>query len=96
MLLNITKESWKRAIERDAKLKELAIKAGVENNYERAKELNNCFAWNCGMNVVHSKEENELAIYMFCIEDEDSNSFQIALKSRIIAANKAGIGIDDL
>lgn len=46
MLHNLNEESWKRALEREPKLKNLATKAGVENNYERAKELNGCFAWN--------------------------------------------------
>ena len=73
-----------------------ATKAGVENNYERAKELNGCFAWNCGDNVVKSKEERELAEYMFCIEDKGTNNFQDALQERILAAHAAGIGINDL
>lgn len=82
MLHNLNEESWKRALERDPKLKNLATKAGVENNYERAKELNGCFAWNCGDNVVKSKEERELAEYMFCIEDKGTNNFQDALQER--------------
>lgn len=96
MLHNLNEESWRRALERDQKLKDLAIKAGVENNYERAKELNGCFAWNCNHDVVKSKEESELAMYMFCMEDEGSDSLQKALQGRILAARAAGIGIDDL
>ena len=96
MLHNLNEDSWKRALERDPKLKNLATKAGVENNYERAKELNGCFAWNCGDNVVKSKEERELAEYMFCIEDKGTNNFQDALQERILAAHAAGIGINDL
>ena len=93
MLRNLTEESWKRALERDPKLKELAIKAGVENNFERAEELNGCFAWNCGMDVVKSKEESELAKYMFCIHE---NGLKDVLQGRILAAREAGIGIEDL
>ena len=96
MLHNLSAESWKRALERDKKLKDLAVKAGVENNFERAKELNGCFAWNCGQDVVKSKEESELAKYMFCIDDEGTDSLQDALQGRILAARTAGIGIDDL
>lgn len=96
MLHNLNEESWKRALERDKKLKDLAIKAGVENNYERAKKLNGCFAWNGGLDVVKSKEESELAKYMFCIHDEDVDIFQDTLEERILAARAAGIGINDL
>ena len=96
MLHNLNEESWKCALERDSKLKELAIKAGVENNYQRAKELNGCFAFNGGRDVVKSEEEKKLAIYMFCIEDEGSPSLQKSLQGRILAAREAGIGIDDL
>lgn len=96
MLHNLNETSWKRALERDSKLKDLAIKAGVVDNYERAKELNGCFAWNCGRDVVKSKEESDLAMYMFCINDENSDSLHAAVKGRIIAAREAGIGINDL
>ncbi len=95
MLYNLSEDAWKRAVEKDKKLKELAIKAGVDNNYERAKKLNGCFAWNCGDGVVKSEEERELAMYLFCIEDEESNSLQSALQGRILAAREAGIGLDD-
>ena len=93
MLKKLTAESWKRALERDSKLKELAIKAGCENNYERANELNGCYAWNCGDDVVKSEEERKLAKYMFLL---DSNSLGNALVGRILVAGEAGIGIDDL
>ena len=96
MLHNLTEESWRRALQRDQKLKELAIKAGVQNNLKRAKELNGCFASNCGKDVVKSKEESDLAKYLFCIEDEGSDNFQDALQGRILAARATGIGIDDL
>lgn len=96
MLHNLNEESWKRALERDKKLKDLAIKAGVENNYERAKELNGCFAWNWGDGVVKSEEERDLAQYLFCIEDEGSDGLRDALQGRILAAREAGIGINDL
>lgn len=72
MLHNLTEESWKRALERDKKLKELAIKAGVEDNFERAKELNGCFALDCGARVVRSVEERNLAQYMFIRNEVDS------------------------
>ena len=76
MLYNLTVDSWKLALERDSKLKELAIKAGVENNYERVKELNGCFAWNCGDDVVKTEEERELAKYMFLIEEESPSNLE--------------------
>ncbi len=94
MLYNLTEESWKRALDKDPKLKDLAIKAGVENNFERAKELNGCFAWNCGDGVVKSEEERNLAQYMFCMSDEDD--LRESLKGRIAAARAAGIDINDL
>ena len=50
---------WKRLLENDSKLKDLAVKAGVENNAQRAQELSRCLAINCGEGVVKSKEELE-------------------------------------
>ncbi len=96
MLHILDEKSWKRALERDKKLKELAKKAGIENNFERAKELNGCFALNCGDGVVNSEAERDLARYMFCRYDEDSDSLNAALQGRILAARAAGIGINDL
>ena len=94
MLHNLTEESWKRALEQNQKLRQLAVKAGVEDNFERAKELNGCFAWNCGDGVVKSEEERNLAQYLFILDDSDS--YKDALKGRIAAARAAGIGINDL
>lgn len=89
----LTAESWKRALERDSELKELAIKAGLENNFERANELNGCYAWDCGDDVVKSEEERELAGYMYFV---GFNSHENTVVGRILAAREAGIGIDDL
>lgn len=94
MLRILNEESWNRALENDPKLKDLATKAGIVNNYERAKELNGCFALNCGDDVVNSEAERELARYMFCVTDE--NSMQTSLQGRYLAARSAGIGINNL
>lgn len=94
MLHNITEESWKKAIQGDSKLKELATKAGVENNYQRVVELNGCFAFNFGRSVTKSNEERQLAMYMFCIDDSDS--LKNTLQERMAVAQAAGIQMNDL
>ena len=96
MLHNINEKSWEQALKKDEKLRGLAIKAGVKNDYKRAKELNGCFALNCGDDVVRCEAERDLAKYLFCIEDDDSNSVQDSMQGRILAARAAGIGINDL
>ena len=94
--MNISDEKdWKRLLEEDSELKELAIKAGVENNPQRAKELKDCFALNSGEGVVQSEAERELARYLFCT-DFDMEKIKSAIAGRIIAARNAGISIDDL
>ena len=95
MLHNFNEKTWKQALEKDPKLKELAVKAGVENNVERAKELNGCFAWNCGHGVVKSEAEQDLAQYMFCIDDND-DGVKNSIQGRILAARAAGISLNDL
>lgn len=85
---------WKRALEDDAKLKDLAVKAGVENNPERAKQLNRCFELDFGIHVCKSKEEQDLAQYLFCMTDPEE--INIAIQGRIAAAKAAGISINDL
>ena len=89
------KKVWKRLLEQDPKLKELAIKAGVKNNPKRAEELKGCFALNGGRGVVKSEEERELAEYLFCA-DFDGSKLRAAINGRIIAARAAGISIDNL
>lgn len=94
--MNISDEKvWKRLLEEDSKLKELAIKAGVENNPQRAQELNGCFAINCGDGVVQSEAERDLAMYLFCA-DFDGEGIRSAIEGRIAAARAAGISINDL
>lgn len=94
--MNISDEKvWKRLLEDYPKLKELAIKAGVENNPQRAQELNACFAINCGDGVVQSEAEEELAMYLFC-RDFDEKEMKIAIEGRIAAARAARISINDL
>ena len=83
---------WKRLLEEYPKLKELVIKAGVENNPQRAQELNDCFAINCGDGVVKSEAERELAKYLFCA-DFDGKGIKSAIEGRIAAARAAGISI---
>ena len=94
--MNISDEKvWKRLLEEDSKLKELAIKAGVETDSKRAQELNGCFAINCGDGVVQSEAERELAMYLFCT-DFDEDGIRSAIQGRIAAARVAGISINDL
>lgn len=94
--MNISDEKvWKRLLEEDSKLKELAIKAGVENNFQRVQELNGCIATNCGDGVVQSEAERDLAEYLF-FEDFDGEGMRSAIEGRIAAARAAGISINDL
>lgn len=94
--MNISDEKvWRRLLEEDSKLKELAIKAGVENNPQRAQELDGCFAVNCGDGVIKSEAERELAKYLFC-SDFDEEGIRSAVSGRILAAKSAGISINDL
>lgn len=86
---------WKRLLENDSKLKDLAVKAGVENNAQRAQELSRCLAINCGEGVVKSKEELELATYLFCA-NFNNEYYKSAIRGRIIAAREAGIKITDI
>ena len=94
--MNISDEKvWKRLLEEDSKLRELAIKAGVENNPQRAQELNGCFAINCGDGVVKSEAESDLAMYLFCA-GFDEERMRSSVLGRIAAAKAAGISINDL
>ena len=66
-MLKFSNESeWKMALEKDAKLSQLAVAAGIENNFKRAKELNGCIACDCGDGVIKNEAERKLAMYMFC------------------------------
>ena len=94
MISNFTEDTWKRALDKDKKLKDLAMKACVVNNFKRAKELNGCFQWNCGEGVVKTKEEYELAKYMFCVLDSDVT--QSISQERIQIAHSAGIETSNL
>ena len=94
MLKLKTKEDWERYLQEEPELKELAIKAGVENDFERAKELNGCIAVNFGKGVIQSEEERKLAKYMFCYVDADD--FRSHLEQRCTMAKAAGIPLSDL
>ena len=91
-MLNFDSQTWKEALEKDPKLKKLAINAGCENNEKRAKELNGCYAWNCGRGVVRSPEEEKLARYMFC--KHEPGWLERGICARMKAAHEAGF--DDL
>lgn len=61
----LNEEGWKLAQNKDKKLRELAIKAGVENDYEKAKELlYNSFA-------CKSDAASRFVMHLFCIEDHN-------------------------
>jgi len=83
-------KSWKQLMQEDKKLMQLAINAGVENNFKRISELNGCFSLNCGDDVVNSDAERELAMYLFCMTDNDA--LNSAYRTRHQVAHKAGIG----
>ena len=88
---------WKKLLETDSKARELAIKAGLENNPQRAEKLRrviNSIEYQNGRGIIKSDEERELAWYLcFCIDDID---FEGAIAGRIAAARAAGISINDL
>ena len=63
--------TWKRFLSEHPKLRELAIKAGVEDNPQRAYELNSAYFLNCGEGIIKSEAEREFAIYMYCREYEN-------------------------
>ena len=86
---------WEQLLVEDPELKELAIKAGVEKNPKRVKELLGCFGTNCGDGVVRSEAERDLAKYLFLMPF-DEKSFGESVSARIAAAEAAGIDIDDL
>ena len=93
--INISDEKvWRRLLEEDPELKELAIKAGVENNPQRAQELNYCYAINCGNGVVQSEAEKALARYLFCANFEEN--YKASIAGRILVTRATGISIDDL
>lgn len=91
-----SKENWKVFLEEHPELKKLVEKAGLESNPERVKELDGAFSWNCGRDIIKSEAEKELALHLFVHDYRHPNSLEDALKGRIIAAQEAGIGIDDL
>ena len=86
---------WEKLLEEDSMLKELAIKAGVEKNPKRVKELLGCFGTNCGDGVVRSEAERDLAKYLFSMPF-DEEAISEAIRGRIAAAVAAGIDLDDL
>ncbi len=96
MLDIYSRENWNPFLEGHPELKELVIKAGLENNPERVKELDGAFALNGGKDIVKSEAEAELALHLFAYDYRHPNSLDEALEGRIIAAKEAGIGIDDL
>ena len=91
-MLNFSNENeWKIALSKDAKLSKLAVAAGVENNFKRARELNGCIAWDCGDGVIKNKAERELAMYMFCTITKEE--IKTSIQERCIAAKSAGMDI---
>lgn len=70
MLETSTNFAWNRFTSAHPKLKELAIKAGVENNPQRAQELNCAYSSNGRERLVMSEAERELARYLYCREYE--------------------------
>ena len=78
---------WKQLLEEKPKLKELAIKAGVVDNFKRVQELNGCLAVNCGDGVIQTEEERELAIYLFC----SNSDYKAAIEGRRLIARSAQI-----
>ena len=87
-------KNWKDFLESHPELKELVIKAGLENNPERVKELDGAFAWNFAKDVVCSKAEEELALHLFAYNYRHPDSLKDALNARMLVAKEAGI--DDL
>lgn len=86
--------NWKDFLESHPELKKLVIKAGLENNPERVKELDGAFAWNFAREIVRSKAEEELALHLFAYDYRHPDSLNNILKARIAIAKEAGI--DDL
>jgi len=82
--------NWKTFLEEHPELKELVMKAGLESNPERVKELDGAFAWNFGRDIVKSKAEEELALHLFAHDYRHPNAINDALKGRIIAARMTG------
>lgn len=60
-------KAWKRIVEKYPDLRELAIKTGVEDNPEKAKEISLKFRHNFGSNEL-SESEQELAICLSSTE----------------------------
>ena len=85
---------WKELLEKDPELKKLAVKAGIENNFKRVQELEGCFAWNFGKDVIKSEDESDFALYMFCMTD--NGEMDEVFQQRAQAARRAGISINDL
>ena len=81
-----SKEAWKMAMEKDPKLKKLAIEAGCENDPERLNELKGAFAWNFGQGVCKTEAERELCMYLFCYRSNVND----AITGRMVAAREAG------
>ena len=92
----ITDENaWKKLLESNPELKELAIKAGIENDFKRASELEGCVEWNGGKDIIKSEAEEEFAIYVtFGLSDEkETNEI---FQQRVESARRAGISVNDL
>ena len=92
----ITDETaWKKLLESDPELKELAVKAGIEDDFKRASELEGCVEWNGGKDVIKSEAEEEFAIYVtFGLSDEKETNEMF--QQRAEAARRAGISVNDL
>ncbi len=89
-MLDLSNETvWARLLEKDPTLKELAVKAGAENNPKRAKELMESFAFNGGYRVAKTDAEKNLALYLFC-SDFEGTSLNDVYQGRLGAARRAG------
>lgn len=62
-----SEEIWKRILEKYPSIKELAIKLGIENNPERAKEISERYDHNFGFPNLND-DERELAVELLTAE----------------------------
>lgn len=81
---------WEQVFISNPKIKELAIKAGIENNPKRLNELRGAFAFNFGRDVCKSEVERELSMYLFCCDLPGEDTIEDAISGRITAAREAG------
>lgn len=70
--------TWERILDKHPDLKELAIKVGVENNPEKAKEIREKSMHNFGIGAL-SKTEQELAIHLASTEFIEQHFFNMVV-----------------